>query len=294
MEEDFKTDCYYLALDAGEDTEYAIEFNQKVDTFRTFSYYEGEIWDASSSFNIDKPTGDDSFKNLLLRIKPYLTLGNPASIHELELNDKELVEELIDFFNCNLNYEPYVLDPYIRSEDLNGSYSINYSHNLEDYNLESILQMIFIYLHITNARLEISEDQDISIDDWSDYYKFGVLNLDEMTKICDLVCSVVSIEGFEYEYNDGAYNRQSGYSKDGFYFHHDIDSNNLKQEVKEYLEYIIPKSHIEATKQQIANLKGYNHKPVFLVEQTRKLIYWLRIVKPLGVNNLKKLEKYVN
>lgn len=222
--------------------------------------------------------------------RPALHCNTPELAAEIEIFKKlELDEneqyELMEFFDFCLNTEEYIEDPLISSSELNTNTITVHFHEpaitsrnknlLEfDFTFENLLYAIGYYYRLPDVNGEIENNELIDLNSWAG--KADDLNIDYESiwlKILDLLLETVDITGYKYEYNDGAYHRESGHTKNGYYF-----STNL-----DYMDV----SPIDADKE-------YTQKLSKLLAAKRLIIYFLQHYRPLGITNLTKFSKYID
>lgn len=291
---------YYLVFDYY-DYPYAIEFNK--DQFRLWCEYDGELTGKyeEENTNFINLTEIKEILPTLTKLEAYATKGKLTYFrHDLPEETVDLQQEFIDFYGSNLN-DNYSPDPYISDDELNNrsiyqEYNkplLNGADNELRYSLGKLYMYFCYYFEEEEACIYFDEDLDYELEQTN-------ISFDTHCLLIDLFKSVIDFGGSEYVYNDGAYNQRSGYDLEGFrlWFYargselvYELAANSFEQTnlTTQYFEYLNPTSGIEKVKKDLDKIK----LPRLIIESKRKLIPWLREFKPLGINNLKKLNRYL-
>lgn len=204
----------------------------------------------------------------------FYPLTNPEAIKDCQRfkTDEDVqVSKLSEFFWQYLNEEPFLEDRFVVDDDYSNFYSEYWNRkrhiqNREDeVDVDDAFKAIATYYNLPQADLCVYEDDyilDADVPNHSEYHKF-----------LELVYSVWRVVGENLEYDDGAYNRRSGYADVGrsIFIYSDIDE---------------PLTNIEFFKLLQSNDER-------LIKAKRTIILWLQQFQPLGIRNLKKLECYL-
>lgn len=207
--------------------------------------------------------------------------GEPT-FHFFPLDDKEAIKEseqfrvnvltddlqdyLHSFFWWHLNSYPFLDDPFITDGDYGDHLKIEYNRcrfpNKPHVDFEDFLKAAAIYYNLPDTTIFIYEDYD-EVDSTEPAYE----------NLLKLIGSVVTISGENLEYNDGAYDRASGYSDIGRQIYIESEHDTELTPI-EFMNYIIS-----------------NPEPIKKAKRT--IISWLQQYQPLGIRNLKKLDNFL-
>lgn len=197
------------------------------------------------------------------------------SIEAIKKSEQFKTEKQVEFSKLSLffweylNEEPYLEDCFLSTDFYNRNtifYTEYYKTNKskkEEIEVGEILNAITTYYNLPNGDVEFLEEEYLLYPENEIYKRFF-----------ELLLSVWRFVGTNLEYNDGAYNRMSGYSELGEIF-------NLQSNLPDNL----------TDKEYFMLLKSNNNNAI--TEAKKTIILWLYQFRPLGIKNLKQLEKYL-
>lgn len=185
---------------------------------------------------------------------------------------------LEDIFFNYLNTEDYLENTYLTDEELDSKAQCRFIepriNNLIDISIEELLINFQYFFNLDTFELEIE-----SIDNY-DSNCSNSLEEPVWSNILELVLSVFNISGYEYVYNDGAYNRASGYNKEVYSGY--INCYSAYSSYYTFRKLSLVEREVE--------IKNFNSD---LTRSKQTIIKFLQAYAPMGIRNLKKLNKYI-
>jgi len=235
---------------------YELEDLSKDNLDSTFSRYKKKI-----TKELLQPCNDSTMSKELQKFK------------SIEIDLQELREFFFEYLNVHEYLEDLYIDPDLLEDTLKSYFDTPRNNCTEKVNyisnFESLLHHFLHYFLLSEIEVEIEEDNyDLYISDKNKEHKIIWEN------VLDLILSCFNLAGSSYEYNDGAYNRESGYNRESALFL-DIE-NNCKDSLFE---------------REINNNNNDSNSRIVIAK--RGIIQFLQAHAPMGIRNLKKLNTYL-